>query len=388
MRNRYKIMLVAGEASGDEHGSRLVRALRAAGGDGFEFFGSAGPAMRSLGVDAIVRADDLAIIGVPEIARSLGKFLRAFRKLKKAAVNRKPDAVVLIDFPEFNLRLAKSLKRNEIRVIYYISPQLWAWRKYRRRTIRNSVDLLMAVLPFEKEWYASRGIQNVEFVGHPLTNEVIPERSREEFRRQNSISDEAPLIALLPGSRHKELSRILPPMLESAAILSARDRSLRFIIALASTRNEDEVRAVVRDLEARGIDVPKSLIVVKGETYDALNAADAAAVASGTATLETGMIGTPMAIVYRSSNLNYRLLRPLINVPHFGLINLIAGKRLVAEFIQGEFTPTVLAAELGRLLDPPINAEMRRHLKEAVAKLGEGGASKRAAEAIIRLIKG
>ncbi len=388
MRNRYKIMLVAGEASGDEHGSRLVRALRAAGGDRFEFFGSAGPAMRSLGVDAIVRADDLAIIGVPEIARSLGKFLRAFRKLKKAAVDRKPDAVVLIDFPEFNLRLAKSLKRNEIRVIYYISPQLWAWRKYRRRTIRNSVDLLMAVLPFEKEWYASRGIQNVEFVGHPLTNEVIPERSREEFRRQNSISDEAPLIALLPGSRHKELSRILPPMLESAAILSARDRSLRFIIALASTRNEDEVRAVVRDLEARGIDVPKSLIVVKGETYDALNAADAAAVASGTATLETGMIGTPMAIVYRSSNLNYRLLRPLINVPHFGLINLIAGKRLVAEFIQGEFTPTVLAAELGRLLDPPINAEMRRHLKEAVAKLGEGGASKRAAEAIIRLIKG
>lgn len=382
-----KIMLVAGEASGDAHAAKLVNALRAeSAGREFEFFGSAGPAMRAAGVEAVVKADDLAIIGIPEIARAIGVFLKAFRDLKKAAAVRKPDVVVLVDFPEFNLKLAKSLKRSGLRVIYYISPQLWGWREYRKRTIRDSVDLLLAVLPFEKDWYARHGIENVEYVGNPLANEVKPSGTREAFRLRHGLDLDAPLIALLPGSRQKELTKILPPMLEAASLIATTDPTAQFIIPLASTRKEEEVRSAVAGLERRNIQPPKCLVVVKGETYDALNAADAAAVASGTATLETGIIGTPMAIVYKASNLNYGLVRPLINVDHFGLINLIAGKRVAAEFIQNDLTPETLAAELQRLLEPEINARVRSDLNEAARKLGQGGASKRAAEAILRLI--
>ncbi len=386
MQDKYKIMLVAGEASGDAHGARLVSALRALAGDNFEFFGCAGPEMRSVGVEPVVRADDLAIIGIPEIARSIGKFLKAFRRLGRAATSRKPDAVVLIDFPEFNLRLAKSLKRNGIRVIYYISPQLWAWRKYRRWTIRDSVDLLLTVLPFEKEWYAKYGIANVEYVGNPLANEVRPSVSKEDFRRAHGLTTAAPLIALLPGSRHKELAKILPIMLDAALELLRADPELQFAVCLASTRNEAEVETAFEKLGERGSPLAARLRVIKGETYDALNASDAAAVTSGTATLEAGIIGTPMAIVYKASGFNYKLLRPLIKVEHFGLINLIAGERIATELIQDDLTSNILAGELVRLLEPETNAMVRRQLKNAVKKLGDGGASKRAAEAVLRLI--
>ncbi|MCC7309275.1 MAG: lipid-A-disaccharide synthase [Acidobacteria bacterium] len=383
-----KIMLVAGEASGDAHAAKLVNALRVeAAGRDFEFFGCAGPAMRAAGVEAVVKADDLAIIGIPEIARAIGVFLKASRDLKKAAAARRPDVVILVDFPEFNLKLAKLLKRSGLRVVYYISPQLWGWREYRKRTIRDSVDLLLAVLPFEKDWYARHGIKNVEYVGNPLANEVKPSGTREAFRLRHGLDLDAPLIALLPGSRQKELTKILPPMLEAASLIAATDPTAQFIIPLASTRKEGEVRSAIAGLERSNIQPPNRLVVVKGETYDALNAADAAAVASGTATLETGIIGTPMAIVYKTSGLNYRLVRPLINVDHFGLINLIAGKRIAAEFIQNDLTPETLAAELQRLLEPEINARVRSDLNEAAQKLGQGGASKRAAEAILRMVE-
>jgi len=387
MPHKNRIMIVAGEASGDAHGERLVRALREAAPDSeFEFFGAAGHAMRDAGVEAVVRADHLAVVGIPEIARAIRTFLKAFRDLKKAAADRKPDAVVLIDFPDFNLKLAKSLKRSGLRVIYYISPQLWAWRKYRKRIIRDHVDLLLTVLPFEKDWYARHGIENVEYVGNPLAREVRPQVSREEFRQKHGFHQGAPLIALLPGSRHKELSRILPPMLETAATMSKAEPELQFAIALASTRNENEVSTAIRQAEEKGLRLPAVLRLVKGETYDALNAADAAAVTSGTATLETGIIGTPMTIVYKTSAFNYKLLRPFINVDHFGLINLIAGKRVAAELIQDDFTPDALTAELRRLIEPEMNARVRSDLREAVEKLGEGGASKRAAAAILTLL--
>ncbi len=387
MTEKLRILLVAGEASGDAHGARLVRALREAAPDrDYEFFGAAGPAMREAGVEAVVESDGLSVVGIPEIARAIGTFLRAFRELRSAAIARKPDVAVLIDFPDFNLKLAKSLKKNGIRVVYYISPQLWAWRKYRRRTIRDKVDLLLTVLPFEKDWYARHGIRNVEYVGNPLAREVRPGVSREEFRSKHGFEPESQLVALLPGSRQKEISRILPVMLGTAARMASADPRLRFVIALASTRSEAEVEAAIGQAESVGPSVRGRLRTVVNETYDALNAADAAAVTSGTATLETGIIGTPMAIVYKTSAFNYKLLRPLINVDHFGLINLIAGKRVAAELIQDEFTPETLEAELRHLLDPETNAGVRIELRKAAEKLGEGGASKRAAAAILRLI--
>lgn len=387
MADEFKLMIVAGEASGDAHAAKLVEALKdASPGTKFEFFGSAGVRMRAGGVESIVRADDLAIMGLPEIAKALPMFLKAFRDLKAAAIERNVDAVILVDFPEFNLKLAKALNKKGFKVIYYISPQLWGWRKYRRRVIRDHVDLLLTILPFEKDWYAQRGISNVEYVGSPLANEVRPDLSKEEFCDKYRIDPNRPLIALLPGSRHKEITRILPLLLESASLMAQRDEQLQFVIALASVRSTNEVELAMIEAERSGLSLPK-ILMVQDETYNALNAADAAAVASGTATLETGIIGTPMAIVYKTSGFNYKLIRPLITVEHFGLINLIAGGRIVKEMIQDDFTPENLVKELFRILEPPVNAAIRGKLKEAAGKLGDGGASKRAAAAILKMLE-
>lgn len=381
-----KIMLIAGEASGDAHGARLVEALRnklpAA-----VFFGCAGKLMRDSGVEASVQADGLSIMGLPEIAAALPMFIRTYRKLVATAVERKPDVVILIDFPEFNLKLARSLSRKGFKVVYFISPQLWGWRQYRRRTIRDHVDKLLTILPFEKDWYAERGIDNVEYVGNPLAGEVKPSVSKEQFCLSAGLDPKRPIIAFLSGSRRKEVSKILPLMLQAAAIMSEKERSLQFAISIAPMRGPGEIKEIIAKVRNSGIEVPEQIAVVSGQTYDLLNAADAAAVASGTATLETGMIGTPLVVVYKASGFNFRLVRPLIKVEHFGLINLIAGKRIAAELIQDDFTPTTLANELFTILEPETNMAMRKELRTAADQLGKGGASERAAEVIVNLIK-
>lgn len=382
MTEHLKIMIVAGEASGDTHAARVVRSIREiAPGKNVEFFGAAGHKMREAGVEAVVESDGLSIVGLAEIARALPMFHNAFQKLKKAAIERRPDAVVLVDFPDFNLKLAKSLKKQGFKIIYYISPQFWAWRKYRVETVRKYVDLMITILPFEKKWYTEQGIDKVVYVGSPVAREVHADHTKEEFRAKHGLDPAKPIVSLLPGSRHKELIRILPPMLETAAVMAERDPSIQFVIALAPVRGEEEVTAAIGNMKGRVL--PNVLKVIKGETYDAVKASDAAAVTSGTATLETGILGTPMAIVYKTSSVNYKLLRPLISVDHFGLINLIAGERLAVELIQDDFTPQTLADEMFRLLQPEVNSNMRRRLTEVTDTLGHGGASKRAAEAIL-----
>ena len=383
-----RIMLVAGEASGDAHGAKLAAAIRsAADGRNVECFGAVSHAMRAAGVEEVVDADNMAIVGLPEIARAVPMFLRALRTLVRAAEERRPDAVVLIDFPDFNLKLAKALKKRGFTVIYYISPQLWAWRQYRIRSVRKHVDLLITILPFEKQWFAERGVTNVEYVGSPLAREVHAQSSKDVFCEKHGFDPSRPIVALLPGSRHKEISRILPVMLEAAALMLERDHSVQFAVALARQRQVSEVEEAFAAAGSKAVNLRQTLKVISGETYDLLNAADAAAVTSGTATLETGLIGTPMAIVYKASWLNYKLLRPLIDVEHFGLINLIAGKRIVREMIQDDLTAEQLASELQALLDPERNAQVRRELNEAAEKLGHGGASARAADLIIDLIR-
>ena len=328
-----KIMIVAGEASGDTHAAKLVNALRAAMPNvESEFFGCAGPKMRSAGVEAIVEADSLSVVGLAEIASSLPIFLSAYRTLKQATRTRRPDVVVLVDFPDFNLKLARTLKKQGCKVVYYISPQLWAWRKQRLSTVKRYIDLMLTILPFEKEWYEKNGFHRVRYVGSPLAREVHATLSREEFRKKYNFDQARPLIALLPGSREKEIDRILPVM-NGAAELLLKDRSeIQFVLALNSSENNALSRP-------NGLRSMAGSVTVAGETYDALNAADAAAITSGTATLEAGIIGTPMVVVYRTSSTNYKLLAPMIDVPHYGLINLIAEKRLAAELIQDGLTP-------------------------------------------------
>lgn len=377
-----KIMIVVGEASGDAHAAKLVKRLHEISPD-INFFGATGAKMREAGVETIVKADDLSIVGLLEIGRALPMFWKTFQKLKKTAIERKPDAVILVDFPDFNLKLAKALKKQGIKVIYYISPQLWAWRKYRIKTVKSSIDLLLTILPFEKDWYAKEGFDRVDYVGNPLAGEIKVETTKEEFCQKHNLDFSKPIIALLPGSRHKEIVRILPLMLETANVMSKQNNDLQFVVAMASNRKLNEFEQAKNKIG----DLPNKLTVVKNETWEALKAADAAAVTSGTATLETGIIGTPMAIVYKTSALNYKLLRPLIDVPHFGLINLIAQERLAKELIQNDFTAETLAAELFRLLETDTNKRFRQRLNQVNETLGHGGTAKRAAQSIFKLLQ-
>ena len=388
-----RLLIVAGESSGDAHAAALARALRErAGATPLELFGATGVEMRAAGVESVVRSDELSIVGLAEIASALPRFLSAYRALKRAALERRPDAVVLVDWPDFNLRLARALRRRGLKIVYYISPQLWAWRSHRLRHVRRDVDLLLAILPFEPEWYVARGVAHVEFVGHPLAGAVAPRFGREEFCRRHGLDPARPLVALLPGSRRKELQRVQPPMLAAARLLACERPGAQFVVALAPNRTPAEVES------ARGEEKKKEkwaagggseivLRVVKGETREALAASDAAAVCSGTATLEAALAGVPQVVVYKESFINWHLLGGLITTDHFGLVNLIAGRRLAPELMQNDFTPAALARELLALLDPERNARVRAELRAAVARLGEGGASQRAADAVLRIAR-
>ena len=368
---RKKLMIVAGEPSGDAHAAALVHALRER--SDLEFFGATGPLMRDAGVETVVNSDELAIMGILEVGRVFPKFLSAFRKLKAAAVQRSPDAVVLVDWPEFNLRLASVLHRRGLKVIYYISPQLWAWRPRRVNKIKRDVDLLLTILPFEVEWYRQHDVTHVEFVGHPLSGEVKARFGREEFCRLNDLDPARPIVSFLPGSRLKELQRILPPMLDAIAELKATRPDVQAIVVVAPSRTADETRKH----GAEGIKL------IQQQTREALAASDAAAIASGTATLEAALLETPMVVVYKESRINWHTLGRLITVTHFGLVNLVAGKEIAKELMQDQLLGDNLARELVKLLDPETNASMRASLRDVAHKLGDPGASKRAAEQIL-----
>lgn len=370
-------MVVAGEPSGDAHAAALVKTLRRKNSQ-LEFFGATGPLMRAEGVDTVVNSDELAIMGILEVAQVFPRFLTAFRKLKAAAIARSPDAVILVDWPEFNLRLATSLHRRGLRVIYYISPQLWAWRPRRIRNIRRDVDLLLSILPFEAEWYKTRGVEHVEFVGHPLAGEVESRIDRAEFCKQHDLDPEKPIVSFLPGSRRKELERILPPMAAAIRKLKVDHPEIQPVVVVAPSRTIDETRRILSSLN--------SITMVQGQTREALAASDAAAIASGTATLEGALLETPMVVVYKESAVNWHTLGRLITVPHYGLVNLVAGTQIATELMQTDLTADKLVQEIIQLLDPKRNRTAREELRRVRNLLGEAGASDRAADAILKFL--
>lgn len=373
-------MIVAGEPSGDAHSAALVKALREVAPDvEFEMFGATGPMMRAAGVETIVNSDSLAIMGIIEVGRVLPRFIQAFRTLKAAAKQKQPDAVILVDWPEFNLRLATSLRRQGRKIIYYISPQLWAWRPRRVNNVKRDIDLLLSILPFEAEWYKERGVDHVEYVGHPLSGEVKANLSREEFCQQHKLDSSRPIISLLPGSRHKELVRILPPMLDAVEVISDRRNDIQFVLVIAPSRTPEEATEIISNRVASA-----KILLVEHQTRDAVAASDVAAVASGTATLEAALLGTPMVIVYKESQVNWHTLGRLINVEHFGLVNLVAGNRLAAELMQDDLEGGRLADELLKILEPEANKSQRENLKMVAQRLGKDGASNRAAQAVLK----
>ena len=371
-------MIVAGEPSGDAHAAALVKALRERAE--LDLFGATGPLMRDEGVATVVNSDELAIMGIVEVGRVFPKFLRAFRQLKAAAIEQSPDAVVLVDWPEFNLRLASALHRRGLRVIYYISPQLWAWRPRRVNKIKSDVDLLLSILPFEVDWYKGHNVDHVAFVGHPLSGEVKARYGREEFCRRNDLDPARPIVSFLPGSRVKELHRILPPMLDAIERLHHARPDVQAVVVLAPSRTEAETRAILSQHNSNHTKL------VQQQTREALAASNAAAIASGTATLEAALLETPMVIVYKESQINWHTLGRLITVSHYGLVNLVAGKEIATELMQKDLTGENLTSKLLELLDPETNKAMRKRLHEVAHKLGDPGASSRAAELILNFL--
>lgn len=369
-------MIVVGEPSGDAHAAVLVKALRERGD--FDFFGATGPLMRAAGVETVINSDDLAIMGIVEVGRVLPKFISAFRKLRAAAIEQSPDAVILVDWPEFNLRLASALHRRGLKVIYYISPQLWAWRPRRVSKIKRDVDLLLSILPFEAKWYRAHGVEHVEFVGHPLSGEVKASFGREEFCRRNELDPARPIVSFLPGSRRKELERILPAMLDAIGRLRLARPDAQFVVVVAPSRTAEETRELISQYDSEVVKV------VERQTREALAASDAAAIASGTATLEAALLETPMVVVYKESPINWHTLGRLITVPHFGLVNLVAGREIAKELMQDQLTGENLAHELLQLLEPETNRAARESLRDVTRKLGHPGASERAAELIVQ----
>ena len=377
-----RLMLVAGEASGDKHGAKLASALRAEWPEvQWEFFGAGGDEMRAAGVETLVDARELAIMGALEVARALPKFLRVFERLRAAARERQPALVIPIDWPEFNLRLARRLRRDGRRIVYYISPQVWAWRRYRVRAIKRDVERMLVILPFEKEFYEQHGVE-VDYVGHPLLDSVQVTATRAEFCARYGLDVNRPLLALLPGSRASELKYILPPLLDVARTLNATQPEIQIVLPLARTIAHNEVAAQLS---------PKQAVhLIEHDTYNALAAADLAVVASGTATLETAIIGTPLIVVYRASRLNWHLFKPLIQTPFVGMPNLIARREIAPEWLQDKLEDTASCATFiaNLLQDPTCLRQMRADLQSVRAQLGPAHASQRAAQRICSLLRG
>jgi lipid-A-disaccharide synthase len=389
-----RVLIVAGEASGDLYGGLLMRAMQEAdpvheptapgaqvspgsGDDRIRFLGIGGGGMRDAGLDTLADASVLGVTGVVEVAARFGAIWRAYRAAGKALADpeRRPDLAILIDYPDFNLRLAARARAAGVPVLYFISPQVWAWRRGRVRRMAGRVDRMLVILPFEEAIYREAGVP-VTFVGHPLLDLVRTHRTRRQERARLGLDPDRPLVALLPGSRRNEIGAHLPPLLDATARLRAEFRDLQSLLTVAPTRSEGELRAVAK---ASGFHDPLPLLV-REDRYDAVAAADAAVVASGTASLETALLGVPMAIVYRMNPLTYALARRLTDLPHVGMPNLIAGRRIVPELIQEDCNGAMIARTLRDLLTDPGRAEtMRRDLQGVRARLGEPGAIGRAA---------
>jgi len=375
-----KILVVAGEASGDAHAAQLVAAIREQEPRA-EFLGIGGEEMSAQGVRILCPASELAVVGLSEVARHLPVVLRALRDIARVLKSERPALVILVDFPDFNFWVARLAHRRGVPVMYYISPQVWAWRTYRVRTIARLVDRMVVIFPFEAEFYQQRGVP-VAYVGHPFRETLPRTPDRRAWLSALGLDPERLTVALLPGSRASEIRRHLPLMLEAAKILKQAIPQCQFVLPLASTAPEELVR-----LEVAGAGLKPAPAIIPGQSYEALAAGQVAVVASGTATLEAALAGTPTVIVYRVSPLTFRVARWLVRVPHVGMTNLLAGERLFSELIQEDFTPERLAREVLALIgDPGRLKQIRQGLGRVITALGGPGASARAAQVALELM--
>jgi lipid-A-disaccharide synthase len=371
-----EILIVAGEASADLHASRALEELRRLR-PGLRAFGVGGPRLREAGLEALAPAEEISVMGLAEVLPRIPRILGILRAMGRAAAERRPKAALLVDLPDFNLRLAKKLKKLGVPVVYYVSPTIWAWRQGRARKIARVVDRMLCILPFEERFYEGTGV-SARFVGHPLA-ERPPPGPAETYRRALGLGASRTTVALVPGSRPSELKRIFPAMLAAADRIRAARPDAQFVVPIAPT--------LAREQLAPYLDAHRTIEVklVDGRTEEVVGASDAALVKSGTSTLEAALMLRPMVVVYKLSWLSYLVGRLLVRIAHFALVNILAGRGLVPELLQRDASPERMAAEIERLLgDRAAREAQLEGLRAVRASLGEPGAARRVAEEVVR----
>lgn len=372
-------MIIAGEASGDLHAANFVKATHTINPE-LRFYGIAGAKMQAAGVEAVHDAAELAVMGLIEPLLNYRKLSAVLKHMKQLVCEDKPDLLVLIDYPGFNLRLAKTAKACGVKVLFYVSPQVWAWRQGRVKKIGESIDMMAVIFPFETEFYERFQIP-VRYVGHPLVDEVRAKLSKQEAHKQFGLDPNKRTVGLFPGSRRGEVKRLLPVMLKAAKLLKQSHPELQFILPIASSLKTEMIQPC---LDAVDVEV----IIVEGQSYDVSQTCDAIMTASGTATLEIAMMGIPMVITYKVAWLTWAIVDHMIKIPHIGLANIVAGEEVAKEYVQNDATPDALATEIAHILDDVDYAEkMKLKLAEVKKRLGQGGGSDNLARLALEMLE-
>ncbi len=372
------IMILAGEASGDDHAAEFVDVLRQLKPE-LRISGMGSDSMKRAGVDIFFDSKIIAVMGLVEVLRHWGEIKRAMAIVRARLEQTRPDLLVLVDYPEFNLKMARHAGTLGIPVLFYISPQVWAWRPKRIHKIGRLIDHMAVIFQFEKKYYEDAGIP-VSFVGHPLVGKVNISVNADSMRPRLGISAQARVVGLFPGSRHSEIERMLPMMFATAAQMQAQDPQLRFVLPVAATLDFDDVS---RQAKSSGVEI----CVTRDEIYDVINCCDAIVTCSGTVTLEIALLGVPTCIVYKTSPLSYMILSRLVTIPHIGLVNIVAREAVVKELLQAEANPDAVAAELFHLLDDQdYRQQMRAGYDKVRTSLGTGNGARNMAELVLSLL--
>jgi len=374
---KQTILIIAGEESGDIHAGNLVTEMLKLD-HSLSFYGIGGERMKKAGVELIYHTKEMAFLGFFEVIEHLPFIQKVYTMMAKSLDKQHPDLVILVDYPGFNIRFAKEAKKRNIPVVYYISPQVWAWKKKRINTIAKRIAKMIVLFPFEVELYKEKGV-DVSFIGHPLKDVVKPEFPRKTFLDKYDLDGSKPIISLLPGSRKQEVQKLLPEMIEGFSVLKKNVPQLQGIIARVDNIDKKLYTSIMTD---------KQMHLVSNKTYDVIHHSDAAMVASGTATLETAILETPMVILYKISFVSYLIGKTLVKLNNFGLVNIVAGKQIVPELLQHQVTGKNIAEEIYPLLtDDKKISEVKKELQKVNSLLGSPGASKRGAEIILNELK-
>ncbi len=375
-----RIMISAGEASGDMHAANVVNALRRHEPQ-LEFYGMGGAQMQEAGVDLLVDCSDIAVMGIVEVLLKYRSIMAALNILKASLAENSPDLLILVDYQEFNNKLAEYAKSLGVKVLFYIGPQVWAWRQHRVHQIGKRVDMMAVILPFEEAFYCDANVP-VRFVGNPLADEVKPNKSKARCMHEYGLDSERTVIGLLPGSRRSEIKRILPLQLAAADLLQRSKPELQFVIPIARSLSSEQFQAELnkyRHLQVRLVD---------DLSYNVMQCCDAIIAASGTATLEIALMGIPNCITYKIAHLSYAILKQMVHIEHIGLVNIVAGKGIVKEFLQYQARPDAIAAEIQRILDDSdYRNTMQAELKQVREKLGKPGGVENMAELVLEMLE-